>query len=287
MTPNDNFETQEQVQVTETVVETSPTETDVVETQVTTTAGGTATVITDRKVRAGMFGVPELLVLSLSGIMLLGALGFYFLMYVPAQNELKTKKVQRDELDLKLQAARTKFQGFTDEKDYAVKLVQSVDNFESAHLPIASVGRTELYGRLNGLMLAYNLRNTAGPEYSPLEIKVMREGRQQEERGRAKFESLYPGDYINMTVEGTYQNLRRFMREIEASRQFVVISSVELEAAENTSRGPNIQTGPPSAQPTPTPLRGKTSGDIVSLHMEFATYYRREGMAPMMPADGN
>jgi hypothetical protein len=34
-----------------------------------------------------------------------------------------------------------------------------------------------------------------------------------------------------VTVEGEYQNVRRFIRDIERSRQFVVINEVELQRA--------------------------------------------------------
>jgi hypothetical protein len=39
-----------------------------------------------------------------------------------------------------------------------------------------------------------------------------------------------------MTLEGSYQNLRRFIREIETSNQFVVVSAVELEPSENNEK---------------------------------------------------
>lgn len=281
MTPNDKFETenietqetQEQAQFDDVSIENVPLEQTV----------ATAPVIRDRRVSGGMFGPAEIAALAISGFVLLGVLAFYFLIAAPAQRELKAAKVKRDELDIKLNNARAKFEGFTNDQDFAAKLVQSVENFESANLPVASLGRTELYDRLNGLLTAYNLRNTSGPDYSPLEIKVIKDNQPQQERGRAKFESLFPGDYINMTVEGSYVNLRRFMREIEAGRQFVVISTVELEAAEAKPQEVDLSKPPPTGAPVQAGPRGKTHGENVSLHMEFATYYRREGRPVVQP----
>ena len=62
----------------------------------------------------------------------------------------------------------------------------------------------------------------------------IRNARQQQEneRGRDKLMSLFPGVFITVTVEGSYQNLRRFMREIETTQQFIMISSVELVPAD-------------------------------------------------------
>ena len=37
--------------------------------------------------------------------------------------------------------------------------------------------------------------------------------------GHRQVRSLYPGVYVTMTVEGSYQNLRRFIRDIETGRE--------------------------------------------------------------------
>jgi hypothetical protein len=304
MTPDDKLETAERIEIRETPLEpvepgvdniivdnvvvddTAADEVVVSETVVTPQA--TLTEI-DRKVPGGMFAVPEIVGLAASGLVLLIVLGFYFLALAPAQRDLKAKKAQRDDLEKKLTDTKLRFGDITKTEVKVASLIQSVDDFESRFLPISSIGRTALYDRLNGLMRAYGLRNTAGPEYTPLETKELKPGQPQQERGRAKFESLFPGDYINMTVEGSYVNMRRFIREIEASQQFVVISAIELEAAENKPETinpalPPDQAGNPNGggpgggveQPARNAPKGKTHGEIVSLHLELAAYFRRE-----------
>jgi hypothetical protein len=261
-----------------------------------TTTSTTTTV--DRKVRGGMFGVTETIVFGLSCLVLLGVLGFYFLIVTPAQRDLKAKKAQRDEQEIKLKNLQTKYKDVTKTEEFVSTLEQSVSDFEFRYLPIASIGQTSLYDRLNGLMNAYHLRNTSGPSYQPLEIVTQRGDQPREERGKNKFQTLFPGVYINMTVEGTYPNLRRFIGEIESSQQFVIISAVELQAAENKEEDArNTQTGPqgqtfdpktgmplPAKTPLPTGPKGKTLGEVVSLNMELAAYFRREGTAAQPPA---
>jgi uncharacterized membrane protein len=269
-----------------------------------------ATVMTEsyRKVRGGMFGVPEMIVMALSGLVLLGVIVFYFLVVAPAASDLKTKKDQHNDQETKLISLKKQFGDSTTTEEKVAKLEQSVSEFEFRHLPIASIGQTGLYDRLNGLMYAYHLRNTAGPDYVPLEIVSQRNDQPQGERGKNKFQTLFPGVYINMTVEGTYPNLRRFIGEIEASPQFVVISTVELQSTENKEQedlskfqppanpqGANPMggkmpgapmTGPP-LQTRPIERKGKTLGEVVSLHIELAAYFRREsapGSAPLAPA---
>ncbi len=153
------------------------------------------------------------------------------------------------------------------------------------------------------MIAAYGLINTTGPDYAPLEI----DSRQAievspTESGKSKFQSLFPGDYVTMTVEGSYQNLRRFMRDIETSEQFVIISAVELEPAEGEDKNnktevvqnnPNQQTlqqnqygqfiqpgqfpgvSQPQQPTAPRAPRGKTYGETVSLRLEMAAYFRR------------
>jgi hypothetical protein len=101
------------------------------------------------------------------------------------------------------------------------------------------------------LIAGYGLINTTGPDYAPLEIN-QREGQAESERGRGKYQSLFPGVYVTMTVEGSYQNLRRFLRDIETSQQFIIVSTVELEPAENQNRQTDATTVAQNTQPTVT-----------------------------------
>ena len=151
--------------------------------------------------------------------------------------------------------------------------------------------------------------NTSGPDYAPLEDDGKDNGQQSDDstRGRAKFKSLFPGVYVSMTVEGSYQNLRHFINDIEAGQEFVVISSIKLQPSENKQSSPTapaptmnvgqtamaanpqagqipggIPGGIPGAnpggmitQPQPRSRAGKTHGEVVSLRLEMAAYFRR------------
>jgi Tfp pilus assembly protein PilO len=247
-----------------------------------------------------MFGVPEIAAVSL-GILSLLAVGLFYLFWVvPANAEVNRHKDLRNQLDNDLKAANTKFGNITTTTARVEELVNSVDFFERNYLPVAENGRTALYQRVNALISAYGLVNTTGPDFSPLDTVNAKQSQQNDkEKGRNKFQSLFPGVYVSMTVEGSYQSLRRFMREIESSGQFVIISTVELEAAEGSKENeqkakepqvlvqlPNDPTNPdgspkyvPKPTPKPTPKskqgQGKTRGEAVSLHLEMAAYFRR------------
>ncbi|MDQ3799839.1 MAG: type II secretion system protein M [Acidobacteriota bacterium] len=186
-----------------------------------------------RKVNLGIFGRAEYIVVGLGLLSILATLLFYMFVVAPEQTRLNNLKAERDRMATELTTQRDKFKDFTTTEEQVARLVGSVDDFESRHLPVAGNGRTALYQRLNTLIAGYGLINTSGPDYSPLEINQRNDAQAEGERGRAKYQSLFPGVYVTMTVEGSYQNLRRFLRDLETSQQFIIVSTVELEPAEN------------------------------------------------------
>lgn len=263
-----------------------------------------------RKVYGGMWGPMELGAFAASLLTLVGLLALYVLVVVPSNRELEQTRAERDQLEQELISARSKYGDITNIETTVAKLVSSVNDFESIYLPIASTGRTSLYQRLNGLIVGYGLLNTNGPNFAPLEFNEADQNggteQPEQERGRAKFRSIFPGVYVTMTVEGSYQNLRKFIREIETSNEFVIISSVELEPTETKKKEDDLSQPPAATQQTSVPgfsgnqparggydprmmqqpqqqverPQGKTHGETVSLRLEMAAYFRRADFAP-------
>lgn len=261
-----------------------------------------------RKVYSGMWGQPELLTVGLAMLAVLTVILVYLFVVIPANQELEDNIAERRRLEAELASQRQKYGGIDDTQTHVASLMASVDNFEANFLPIASSGKTALYQRLNGLIAANGLVNTSGPAYSALEMVAAGEGVEtDEERGRSKYRSLFPGVYVTMTLEGPYRNLRRFIRDIETGNDFVIVSSVELEPSDSQARPvqdtvepqqpvqqmPNpavgFQRGFQSQQPVPyggapaqQPSRnkGRMHGEVVSLRLEMAAYFRRANVIP-------
>lgn len=270
-----------------------------------------------RSVYAGMWGTTEIATVGVALLAILTTILLYVFLVIPAEKDLETARSNRDRLERELLSAKGKYGSITTTEERVRELKTSVSDFESRYLPNATIGKTALYQRINGLISAYGLTNTTGPDYAPLEVDPRQAIEvSQTESGKSKFQSLFPGDYVTMTVEGSYQNLRRFMREIETSEQFVIISAVELEPAEggdkktnsqvaqNQPNQPNqqqmnpnqygqvnnptqqypgmIQPNQPQQINQATINRGKTYGETVSLRLEMAAYFRRPNSAPVM-----
>ena len=153
------------------------------------------------------------------------------------------------------------------------------------------------------------MRNTAGPEYAPLE--TIDAAKAVKAEGRAgKQQSIFPGTYVTVTVEGNYANLRRFISDLAATRQFLIIHAVEIESngeggSNTASTGGNdratsaVPTNPmtgipnptqpnpnkinpragdnglPNMQQQPAPMANQNKRGAVSLRLEMAAYFRR------------
>jgi hypothetical protein len=255
-----------------------------------------------RKVYGGMWGPTEIGVVGVSAFALLALLLVYLFVVVPSNREVEKNKAERDQLEKQLTETKAKYGDITNTQAHVAKLISSVDDFEIRFLPIASVGQTALYQRINGLIAANGLVNTTGPNYLPLDIIDPTRPESDEEKGKSKFKSLFPGVYISMTVEGSYQGLRRFIREIETTEQFVVVSTVELEPTDSQKKekqpgapdgssvsisGPNGPKfpNPNGSQMAPAQPKGKTHGETVALRLEMAAYFRRPNYVPQPAPD--
>ena len=99
----------------------------------------------------------------------------------------------------------------------------------------------DLYEELNQLIVKNNVRNTSGPTYTTLDPAGTKSN-----SGKTvitKWQSFYPGIAVMVTVEGEYQNVRRFIRDVERSKQFVVINEVELQRATQNNAPASAEEG--------------------------------------------
>jgi Tfp pilus assembly protein PilO len=214
--------------------------------------------------QSGPIGPAEVIGLAGSLLLLVLVVVAYLYFLAPARARLEKAQSERSLLQTQLRTSQDNFQRGLSTEAIVQGITQSLDAFENNGLPGASQGRMDLYDSINQLMRKNGLRNTSGPTYTPLDPAGTKTETGGTKVTSSKWQSIYPGIAISVTVEGQYQNLRRFIREIETSKQFVVINSVELERATETN--------------TPGGADGNSSGarsSLVSLRLDMATYFRR------------
>src|SRR6185312_16098939 len=187
--------------------------------------------------RQGALGLAEIIGLAVAGLTVLLVLVGYFYFLIPVQSRLNTALLERD----------------------------SLNDFENVRLLERDGGRMMLYEDLNQLITKNGLRNTAGPSYTTLESLGTRSAAAASaaaaNSAATKWQSVYPGIAVNVTVEGPYQNVRHFVRDIESGKQFIIINAVELERATESNSLPTEE--------------AKSGNGLVSLQLDSAVYFQK------------
>lgn len=226
-----------------------------------------------REPKLGILGLPEMIALGVSLLLLLAVIFTYFYLFAPASARQAHALEQRSRLQTRLRDAQVGFNANASTGATIEQIDKSLQDFEETRLPSSNEGRMAIYRELNELIKRNGLRASGGVNYSTLDPLGEETGTATPtlRSGNAKWQSIYPGMGVSLTVEGPYSNVRRFVRDIEASRQFVIINAVELEGANDSATAravapvegaaPNATAQPPSS--------------IVSLRLDMAAYFRR------------
>ncbi|MCA1593191.1 MAG: type II secretion system protein M [Acidobacteria bacterium] len=249
----------------------------------------------DSRRRSSIIGLPEVAALAASALLLLTAVGAYVFMLRPQTARAQSLKDELASLERQLPSLRSNISQDKDTQTSVREILDSLQGFETEHLGQSSSGggSTNVIEELNALIRRNKLRISGGLAFTQLEETVpgteKKRQQQQREGGGATtsatrtVQSVFPGIGITLTVEGSYPNLRHFIRDVEASRQFIAIDSVELEGITDngSSAGTSIESVAvaPGINPTgvsPTVARPSGArGTLVSLRLDMAAYFRR------------
>jgi Tfp pilus assembly protein PilO len=237
--------------------------------------------------RRGPFGLPELGALAFAALLLLVAVLSYLFLLVPQKSRAQSLDAEGESLKQVLASQQINNGANQDTAQRVSEILTSLDRFEVGHLGNASSGTKTLIEELNRLITKNGLRISGGINFTQLQEAVpgaenaqraRRQGSGQESAQRV-VQSIFPGIGVTLTVEGTYPNLRRFIRDIEGDRrQFVVINTVELEGVTDANAAEQI--APPvtnGGMPGAPQAQAPTRGALVSLRLDMATYFRRAG----------
>src|ERR1044072_8500562 len=220
-----------------------------------------------RSRRGKMFGIVEVVALAGSCFVLVLVLLSYLYFLVPARSRIASLNADRKQLQTNLHTLDNVVNKEQNTKDQVDRVAASLAKFETAHLMQQDQGRLDLYEELNRLIVKNGVRNTSGPTYTPLDPTGTKSA-----SGKSlttKWQSFYPGIAVMVTVEGQYQDVRRFIRDVERSKQFVVINEVELQRA-------NENSAPTSAEDGGGGSGSGTRASLVSLQLNMTTYFQRE-----------
>jgi Tfp pilus assembly protein PilO len=240
--------------------------------------------------RRGAVGLPEFVALSVAALLLLTAVLAYLFLLVPQRSRYAALEAERADLGRLLASQQSNIGNSRDTQQRASDILSSLGRFEIDHLGLSGSGTKTVIEELNRLIIKDGLRISGGVQFTQLQEAAPGAGEQKrrattaEESAQRVVQSVFPGIGVTLTVEGTYPNLRRFIRDIEADRQFVVINAVELEGVTDTNAAQQSapQAVPPAAVAPETPgalpqpqVQTPSRGALVSLRLDMAAYFRR------------
>jgi len=148
--------------------------------------------------RSKMFGLAEIVGLTLSCLVLLLVIFSYFYFLLPARSHVAELRADRTQRTNNVGTLATVINTDQNKKENITRISESLEKFETVGLQQEEQGRIGLYEELNRLIIKNGLRNTSGPAYTPLEpigAKVTA-GRTVSTR----WQSVYPGVAVGVTL---------------------------------------------------------------------------------------
>jgi len=238
--------------------------------------------------RRGALGVPEVAALGVAALLLMTAVLSYLFLLAPQRSRKNALEAERGDLQRKLQDQQSVLGHGKDTQQRVGEIITSLTDFETGKLGQASSGSKTVIEEMNRLIVKNNLRISGGVSFTQLQETAPgteNQSQRREEGAQRIVQSVFPGIGVTLTVEGTYANLRHFIRDIEADRQFVVIDAVELEGVTDSNasappptvvapQGQLTAEGQPVAPPAAAPST-PSRGALVSLRLDMAAYFRR------------
>ncbi|HEV3468911.1 MAG TPA: GspMb/PilO family protein [Pyrinomonadaceae bacterium] len=237
--------------------------------------------------RRSVLGLPEIAALAAAAALLLAAVSAYLLLLRPQRARLASLALERETLQRQLQSTQGTLAENRDTQSSVREILSSLEDFEITHLGVSGSGNTGVIDELHRLLAKNKLRISGGMSYTRLEEAVPGATPQRQaapgggEQGAQQrvVQSVFPGVGVTLTVEGPYTALRRFIRDVESSRHFIVVNSVELEGI--TESGSSFATAAPTDLADPAaaaaaPAAPATAtGRLVSLRLDMSAYFRR------------
>ena len=240
--------------------------------------------------------LPEIVALAAAGALLVASVIAYLYFLVPERARLDTLGRERDSLQKQLRDATQGIKHGEDTQASVEEIGKSLEAFEANRLRPQGETQTPLIQELNALVRRNNLRS-AKFTFTPLDTTATDEAQPRATPTPAQksasriAQNVFPGIGISLTVEGSYASLRHFIRDVEASRQFVVINTTELEdVAESTGAREIFEAAPPP--PAPPGAASQLQGPLttvppanraafLSLRIDMAAYFRPANLSAM------
>jgi hypothetical protein len=221
-----------------------------------------------RRARLSLF---EICSLAAAVIFAVVVLSLYLTKIQPLSSQVAALRDREAGLLLQLNKLSSEERKRAEQSANAEKILDSLTRFESSLKPDER-GMTQIMDEINTLCKTHKILND-GSNYNltkPAPVTDETGNPVIRTQSREKID-FYPVLGIDTAVTGDYGNLRRFILDLERSKQFLVINSVQFQGEADKLRRPQGNSGRPIQQidlssPEAIP---------VSLKIEIDTYFQR------------
>lgn len=200
---------------------------------------------------------------------------FYLTKIQPLRNEAAALQREESELRVKLSALGIEERKRTEQSANAGKILESLASFES-NLKSDERGMTQILNEIDSLCTTHKILSGTSTynRTEPIAPATDEKGAAVDRVNREKID-FYPVFGIDTTITGDYRNLRRFIFDLERSKQFLVIKSVQFQGEGEKFR--RAQGGGPGGRQQQIDL-SSPEAIPVSLKIEMDTYFQKQSV---------
>jgi cell division protein FtsB len=198
---------------------------------------------------------------------------FYSYEVAPLSFTLAARQKQIQELKARIADLNTRQKKALDQASNAEKILESLRGFES-RLTSDQSGMTQIINEIDALSVTHKMI-TSDSNYhreDADEPKLDENGALKLQPNRNKAPKIYPNFNIDTTVVGDYPNLRRFLSDLERSKQFLIVNSLSFQGGDDRTLR-QLEKGGKKLE-----LSGQEAVPV-SLKIELDTYYRPPSVA--------
>jgi len=193
---------------------------------------------------------------------------FYSYKILPLGYTVEDRRQQIQNMRKRIQNLNADEQNRLTQASNAEKILESLRGFESRLTPDES-GITQIINEIDALSVTHKVAASDSNyrKEDADEPKLDENGNPKPQPNRDRRPKIYPNLGVETTVVGDYPNLRRFLSDLERSKQFLIVKSLTFQGGDDrltrqlTKGGKQIQLSSPEAVP-------------VSLKIELDTYFQ-------------
>lgn len=218
--------------------------------------------------RGARLSLVEIIAL-LSALVFAGVVTFYYFTKVqPLQSQLDTLKEREKTAKLQAEKYTDDEQKRQEQASNAEEILASLRTFE-IYLKPDERGMTEIINEIDTLGKKHGvLTGDSAYRVAEADQPVDENGQPKQKTSSADKQKIYPALGIDTNVIGEYPNLRRFLADLEHSRQFLIINGLTFQGESDKVRQQAQKTGKSKLQ------MSSPEGIPVSLKVEMDTYFQ-------------